>query len=171
MAAISNGFKLAWQAAAAETLQSQHQFIETGHLYIGICSLEKLVGRLAEPVEEDVAAEAAGVATALQELRLSSPLLRREIRQRIGKGGYRRPEGQRVSRSLAVKAAFVRANNLLPICPPVITSLHLLAALFHDERGLVGTWMGERGVNLQEAERKVLSIAAQMTPEPGDSGP
>ncbi len=171
MAAISNGFKLAWQAAAAETLQSQHQFIETGHLYIGICSLEKLVGRLVDPVEEDVAAEAAGVATALHELRLSSPLLRREIRQRIGKGGYTRPEGQRVSRSLAVKAAFVRANNLLPICPPVITSLHLLAALFHDERGLVGTWMGERGVNLQEAERKVLSIAAQMTPGPGKTGP
>jgi ATP-dependent Clp protease ATP-binding subunit ClpC len=171
MAAISNAFKLAWQTAAEEALQSQHQFIETGHLYIGICGLEKFSGRLAEPLDEDVAAEAAAVASALGELRLSPHLFRREIRRRVGKGGYARPEGQRVSRSLAVKAAFVRANNLLPISPPVITSLHLLAALFHDERGIVATLLGEQGVNLREAEQKVLSAAAQIKPRPGASGP
>ena len=94
MAAISNGFKMACQAAAAEALQSQHQFIETGHLYIGICSLEKFGGHLASAAEADIAVEAAAVASALRELRLSPDVLRREIRQRLDKGGYSRPEGQ-----------------------------------------------------------------------------
>jgi hypothetical protein len=45
MPAISHGFKLALQAAAAETFQSQHQFIETGHLYIRICRFARLEAR------------------------------------------------------------------------------------------------------------------------------
>ena len=171
MAAISNGFQVAWQAAAAETLQSQHQFIETGHLYIGICSLEKFRGRLTSPSEEDVAAEARAVASALQELRLSPDALRREIRQRLGSGGYSRPAGQRVSRSLAVKAAFVRADSLKPPGAPVVNSLHLLAALFHDERTIVATIMSEKGLNLREAEKKALATAVQLSPRPAETGP
>ena len=75
MAAISNGFKLAWEVAASETVQSQHQFIETAHLYIGICSLEKFVGHLADSIQEDVTAEAAAIASTLQELGLSPQLM------------------------------------------------------------------------------------------------
>jgi ATP-dependent Clp protease ATP-binding subunit ClpC len=171
MAAISNGFKLAWQAAAAETLQSQHQFIETGHLYIGICSLEKFVGPLADSVEEDVAVEAGAVKAALEVLQLSPQLLRREIRQRLGKGGYSRPEGQRVSRSLAVKAVFVRANNLVSKGSPVVTSLHLLAALLHDEEGIVATLLAEQRLSLLEAKQKVLSTAARIRLRPAETGP
>jgi len=171
MAAISNGFQVAWQAAAAETLQSQHQFIETGHLYIGICSLEKFRGRLTSPGEEDVAAEARAVASALQELRLSPDALRREIRQRLGSGGYSRPAGQRVSRSLAVKAAFVRADSLKPPGSLVINSLHLLAALFHDDRSIVATILSEKGLNLREAEKKALATAVQLSLRPAETGP
>ena len=171
MAAISNGFQVAWQAAAAETLQSQHQFIETGHLYIGIFSLEKFRGGLPPPGDENIAAEARAVASALQELRLSPESLRREIRQRLANGGYSRPAGQRVSRSLAVKAAFVRADNLRPPDSPVINSLHLLAALFHDERGIVATILSEKGLNLLEAEKKALATAAQLSPRPAETGP
>jgi ATP-dependent Clp protease ATP-binding subunit ClpC len=171
MAAISNGFKMACQAAAAEALQSQHQFIETGHLYIGICSLEKFGGHLASAAEADIAVEAAAVASALRELRLSPDVLRREIRQRLGKGGYSRPEGQKVSRSLAVKAAFVRASNLNAKGSPVITSLHLLAALFHDERGVVATFLSENGVDLREAEQKALATTARIGPGVAETGP
>ena len=171
MAAISKGFKLAWHIAAVETVQSQHQFIEPGHLYIGICSLEKFVGHRVDAVEADVAAEAAAVASVLQELRLSPRAMRREIRQRLGKGGYPRPEGERVSRSLAVKAAFIRAGNFLSDDSPVVTSLHSLAALFHDERGLVAEFLAERGVSLRDAEQRALAAAARIGPRPGETGP
>jgi ATP-dependent Clp protease ATP-binding subunit ClpC len=171
MAAISNGFKLAWQVAASEAVQSQHQFIETGHLYIGVCSLEKFVGQLADSIQEDVTAEAAAIASTLQELRLSPQVMRREIRRRLGKGDYARPEGQRVSRSLAVKAAFVRAGNLISNKSDVITSLYLLGALFHDERGIVATFLREKGVNLREAEQRALAAAAQISPRSAETRP
>ena len=171
MAAISNGFKVAWQAAAAEAFQSQHRFIETGHLYIGICSLEKFSGHFATAAEEDIAGEAAAVASVLRELRLLPDVLRREIRQRLGEGGYSRPEGQKVSRSLAVKAAFVRANNLNAKGSPVITSLHLLAALFHDERGVVATFLSENRVDLREAEQRALAAAVRLRPGAAETGP
>ena len=171
MAAISNGFKLAWQVAASETVQSQHQFIETGHLYIGICSLEKFVGHLADSIQEDVAAEAAAIASALQEMRLSPQVMRREIRRRLGKGGYVRPEGQRVSRSLAVKAAFVRAGNLISDKSDVTSSLYLLGALLHDEQGIVAAILSEKGVTLREAEERALATAARISPRPAEAGP
>jgi ATP-dependent Clp protease ATP-binding subunit ClpC len=171
MAEISNGFKLAWQVAASETVRSQHQFIETGHLYIGICSLEKFVGHLADSIQQDVTAEAAAIASTLQGLGLSPQVVRREIRRRLGKGGYARPEGQKVSRSLAVKAAFVRAGNLISDRSAVISGLYLLGALFHDEGGIVATYLGEQGVNLQEAEQRSLAAAARISSRPAETHP
>ena len=169
MAAISNGFRLAWQVAAAETARSQHQFIETGHICIGICSLEKYIGHLGQEIESEVIAEAAGITSTFQEMELSPLVLRREIRQRLGNGGYSRAEAEKVSRSVAVKAAFMRAEHLISNGSPVVNSLHLLAALLHDDEGTAAKFLTESGVNLRDAEKRVLSIAAGIHSRPADS--
>ena len=38
--------------------------------------------------------------------------------------------------------------------------MHLLAALLHDERGVVATFLSENGVELREAEQRALATAA-----------
>jgi ATP-dependent Clp protease ATP-binding subunit ClpC len=171
MASISRGLTLAWQVAAAEAVRSQHKFIETGHVYIGICSLEKYLGRREGTTEEDVAFEAASITSALQELRLSAAVLRREIRRRLGNGGYSRPEGEPVSRSLAAKAAFLRVENIIVTGSDIATSLHLLAALLHYEAGIVATLLSESGVSLPEAEQRILAAAGRFKGPEADSSP
>ncbi len=170
MAEISNGFRLAWQVAAAETVQSQHQFIETGHVYIGVCSLEKHVGHLGEAIEAEVIAESTAVASAFKEMKVSPVAFRRAIRERLGTGGYSRAESEKVSRSLAVKSAFIRAEQMISNNSPVVNSLHLLAALLHGDEGIVAKFLGELGVNLLDAERRILSTAAQINVRPADYG-
>jgi ATP-dependent Clp protease ATP-binding subunit ClpC len=170
MASMSHGLTLAWQIAAAEAVRSRHKFIETGHVYIGVCSLEKYAGSLEGAIEEEVAFEAGSVASALQELRLSPAALRREIRRRLGNGGYSRPEGEIVSRSLAAKAAFLRVENIIVRGSDLATSLHLLAALLHYESGIVATLLKESGVAVAEAEQRILAAAGRSNVrQPGAS--
>jgi ATP-dependent Clp protease ATP-binding subunit ClpC len=106
----------------------------------------------------------------LEELKLSPLVLRREIRQRLGNGGYSRAESEKVSRSLAVKAAFMRAEHMVSSESPVVSSLHLLAALLHNEEGIVAQFLSELGVNLRDAEERVASIARRTSARPAESG-
>ena len=40
---LSAGVQVAWQFAGAEAVQSRHELIEPMHLFIGVCSVEKLL--------------------------------------------------------------------------------------------------------------------------------
>ena len=43
MPTLSIGANIAWQIAAAEASAARFQFIEAEHIFIGICSIEKLL--------------------------------------------------------------------------------------------------------------------------------
>jgi hypothetical protein len=43
MSDISIGVDLAWRIAATEAALSRHELIEPEHLFIGLCSLEKML--------------------------------------------------------------------------------------------------------------------------------
>jgi ATP-dependent Clp protease ATP-binding subunit ClpA len=49
--------------------------------------------------------------------------------------------------------------------------MHLLAALLHDERGVVATFLSENGVELREAEQRALATAARISPGAAETGP
>ena len=40
---LSIGASLVWQMAAGEAVAAKHQYIEKEHIFIGICSLEKIL--------------------------------------------------------------------------------------------------------------------------------
>ena len=43
MPTLSIGANISWQIAEAEASAAQFQFIEAEHIFIGICSIEKLL--------------------------------------------------------------------------------------------------------------------------------
>jgi ATP-dependent Clp protease ATP-binding subunit ClpC len=130
---------LAWNAAAAEAAALNHSFLEREHLFIGLCSLDKLV-RFHERRKDLEPGE-------LASLRLESEVLldvfhaqaiapqdlRRRVRQRMEPGPSARADAS-IRRSRRTRNVFTQAEQLA--LPHHTTSLHLLAALF-DKPGTV----------------------------------
>ena len=163
---FSIGLTLAWQIAAGEAAAARWEFIEPVHLFIGLCSLEKV---LSPEVQKQIGIPADAVAaleaewTTLKGLfnqfHLEPTALRRELRERAGQGKFEHKE-KTIHRSPASRAAFERAEKLAAGAT-TITTLHLLAALLEDESSLVARALKEKGVDIA-----ALRAAALATPSP-----
>ena len=131
MSGLTPAAEAAWSVAAAEAGSAGHPRIERAHLLVGLLSLEKLVdsprGReLPAEVLEGLREERARLHDLLQRAGLEPRVLRRALRERLGRGrGV--PPGGVLSRSDSCKAAFQRAAELAG--PGSVACLHLLAAL------------------------------------------
>ena len=152
MASLSIGLDFVWQLAAAEAVYGQHEFIEPEHLFIGVCKLGNLSElddwndlQLSKTVSDALRAESEATAALFESFKLQRVGLYRELRQRKGLGDFSGRERTSVSRSTASKAIFTRALELAT--SPVITSLHLLAALLDDDAGSIATLLKETGAS------------------------
>ena len=159
---LSVGASLAWRLAAGETGAAKHQYIEKEHILIGICSLEKeLRGGDAEitpHARQLLEAEHDDIEDLLRAFELDSTPLRRQVRERLGKGDYRRSE-KVVHRSDACKRVFDRAGELAGASSE-ISCLHLLAAILEEPGGIIGGVLAEAGVQPAALRERALADAA-----------
>jgi ATP-dependent Clp protease ATP-binding subunit ClpC len=117
MVDLSPGANLAWQIAAMEAGAARFQFIETEHLFIGICRLEKVLklspedSGLNQQAYKALQSEQAILKDLTENLVLNMTQLRRKMRQKLGTGDYKHTE-KVIHRSDACRRTFNRANKL-----------------------------------------------------------
>jgi ATP-dependent Clp protease ATP-binding subunit ClpC len=155
MSEPSPGLAVAWRIAAGEAGAAGCGRIECAHLLMGLLSLDKAnpevlksLGLSAEQMSL-VAGEEAAIQSLLEPLALSTRVLRRDLRARV----KRRPARARgvMSRSVAAKAAFARAETLAAGAP--INSLHLMSALMRDPDPVISALSIAHGLGPQFADR------------------
>jgi ATP-dependent Clp protease ATP-binding subunit ClpA len=137
MARFSIGVELAWQAAAAEALAAGHEFIEPAHLFIGLCSIEKLLSpevkqelQAPEAVLAELRAEWDVLVTLFAGAGADPARLRRRVRQATGRGDFAEQGRGKISRSGASRGIFAQAVELAQQAGASAVALpHLLAAL------------------------------------------
>ncbi|MFA4829796.1 MAG: ATP-dependent Clp protease ATP-binding subunit [Thermodesulfovibrionales bacterium] len=136
MRELSIGAKIAWKIAAMEAEASKHQFIEAEHIFIGICSLGKVLVLSPEkaglnPQEfKALKDEYAILQDLMKELGLDMAQLRRRMRKQLGRGDYDHVE-KAIHRSEACKSKFDFAKSFVE-SDEEVTSLHLLAAIWEE---------------------------------------
>lgn len=136
---------MAWKIAAAEAVSARHARIEPAHLFIGILSLEKVMGaeELDGVDQEAVSSEAKVIAGAFDRLRLDARTLRRRLRRLVGIGDTVHG-GRPVSRSPECKRAFRRAKAL---AEGGISARALLAALLEQPQDVIRNALEEQSVS------------------------
>lgn len=161
------GANTAWQIAAYEAAAAKFQFIEKEHIFIGICSLEKVLSLGQEGSglsSQDFFAlqkEYDRLQALMKKLNLDMTQLRRRMRKILGIGDYKHSE-KVIHRSDSCKKVFARACEL-PSSSEAVSALHLLAALMEHpgDRILQALDLDENGLT---AMRKEL---ASVSPEQG----
>ena len=159
MSKLSNGCLIAWQIAGVEAEISQHQYIEKEHILIGILSIEKKIRYDAEragaQTGQELQLEHKGLVNVLGRFGIDAAILRRDIRQRMGKGNYR-PIEKMIHRSEACKEAFERGNQLAKNSRE-ITCLHLLAAILEEPANIIASALKFIGIELSALQ--ALAVA------------
>ena len=136
---LSIGANIAWQIAAYEAAAAKFQFIEEEHLFIGICSLEKILRLSPEDSglnPESVKAlqkENAEIQDLMEKSGLNTAHLRRGLRKKLGSGNYIHTKNV-VHRSESCKKVFKHAYELSSSNGQV-TCLHLLGAMLKEPGG------------------------------------
>lgn len=150
MPTLSIGANIAWQIAAGEASDARFQFIEAEHIFIGICSIEKLLMLSTEDsglnpraikslqAEHDVLKDLIG------RQGLNMTILRRTARKEAGAGSYKHTENV-IHRSPVCKMMFDRACAIA-FPSDEVACLHLLAAILEKPGSVVSHVLGAAGV-------------------------
>jgi len=165
MSRLSLGADLAWRFAAGEANGARHARIETGHLLIGLLSLEKLRKEQAgsfglnDAALAGIRSERAEIASLLAAFALDAGSLRRALRRGLGEG----PGGGSgaLSRSPACKAAFARAEELA--AGRGANALHLLVALLESPEPPAREALADQRVDLDKllVRARAFALAAE----------
>jgi len=165
MPSISIGLDFAWQIAAGEAAHGRHEFIEPEHLFIGVCKLGKLAQvedwskfELPPGAAASLKAEGDAITALCDQFRLDHVALYREARRRKGAGSFQQHAGGEMSRSPASRIVFTRAAEL-SAGSPIITALHLLAALSDEADSLVIALLKEKGVDSAAWQAAALALS------------
>jgi ATP-dependent Clp protease ATP-binding subunit ClpC len=177
--AISAGIKFAWQAAATEAGQSRHELIEPLHLFIGLCSVEKVFAgdlrqqlKIPQETMAELRAECDAFAHVFKKVGTDAAVLRRAARVALGKGGYAGEKRERISRSPASRAVFSMATELAKQRGASQAGLiQFFAALIADKSGPVKAFLAKHGINVGTLEAEVNAAPAvveraEHRPEP-----
>ena len=114
---LSIGANISWQIAAHEAAAAKFQFIEKEHLFIGICSLEKILklspddSGLNPDSLKTLQKENAEIQDLMEKLGLNTAHLRRRLRKKLGSGNYTHTKNV-VHRSESCKKVFKHAYEL-----------------------------------------------------------
>ena len=167
---LSPAAEAAWIVAAGEAATGGHERIEPAHLLIGLLSLGKLGesaerGGLAEGEAREVRQEQKVIARLLDGAGLEPTRLRREARERLGRGPRTGPPTSPLRRSLTTKALFAAAESLAGDAEAV-TGAHLLAALAEGVDPVTLGLLHEAGVDAAALRKAALDSAATPTGTP-----
>ena len=162
---LSIAANLAWQIAAGETAVANHQFIEKEHILIGICSLEKILilnleeSGLKAQDRQTVQAEHDVIEDMLRRFEFDSTQFRRQVRQGLGEGNYRKAE-KLIHRSGACRKVFNRADELAGSVKE-ISCLLLLAAMLEEPGRVINQVLNGAGVKPANLRECALAFATQ----------
>ena len=160
---LSIGSALAWQIAALEAGAAHHQYIDKEHVLIGILSLEKKIKYDLEKsgveAAQEIQVEYRSLLDLLGGFGIDPAKLRRDIRQRMGKGNYRHIE-KTIHRSEACKKVFERANELATNSKE-ITCLHFLAAILEEPGSIIVNALNLIGIEPSVLQALRVAFAEQ----------
>jgi ATP-dependent Clp protease ATP-binding subunit ClpC len=163
----SVGVYFTWLVAANEAMYSRHACIEPMHLFLGLCSLHKILegDELQEMQEIEQArpmleAERDLLIGIFQSLGLDQTILRRELRACLSGDSIDHQEGAVIHRSVQSRHVFTRAMEHARIrSSSVFGVMDLLIALLDEET--VASRLREKGVDisaLKEQAAKALGL-------------
>jgi ATP-dependent Clp protease ATP-binding subunit ClpC len=157
---------LSWQLAAQEAAISRYQFIEEGHLLIGICSLEKILARsgeanISQSIRGLLQVECDAVEDCLRDFKLDSRQLRREVRKRLGKGESQETN-KVIHRSHSCREIFERADTISTT--EEISCIHLLAALCEKPGKVISSVLDDAGIQSTELLIRTLARTGKFQP-------
>ena len=158
---LSIGANIAWQIAAHEAAAAKFQFIEKEHLFIGICSLEKILklspddSGLNPDSLKTLQKENAEIQDLMEKLGLNTAHLRRRLRKKLGSGNYTHTKNV-VHRSESCKKVFKHAYELSSSNEQV-TCLHLLGAMLKEPGGHIVHILQEADVTEDALLERILS--------------
>ncbi|MEI8348876.1 MAG: ATP-dependent Clp protease ATP-binding subunit [Candidatus Omnitrophota bacterium] len=163
MSEFSIGANLAWQIAASEAAEAKYQCIEKEHIFIGICSLEKVFS--VEQIKERLGVEVKNLEAeyhvlekAIKSLALDMAEMRRAARNALGAGNYERQE-KVIHRSPDCKSYFSRGQEL---GKGGLNVFSLLAAILEKPGEIISGIFKEFNVKPEHLKDKLLGCAADF---------
>lgn len=163
MTDLSIAVLTAWQIAAIETAAAKHQYIEGEQIFIGICSLEKILSSTKFNLNlnytnlQEIKNEHDSINRLFNNFKLNITSLRREIRKRFGQGNYKH-ENRVIHRSKKCKVFFDQAEILAQNYDE-ISCLHLLSALLENSKGTIKEILVDRKIIPEQVYKKALLYA------------
>jgi predicted nucleotide-binding protein len=143
---LSSGLIMAWRIAAQEAAIARCRYIEKEHIFIGICSLEKVspaqgqAGSVPAEILNELQMEQKDIEVVLGRFGLDETAVRRQIRKMTGQGDYQHTE-KVIHRSEECKQVFAKAENLTT--SNKVTVLHFLGALMENPGNIIVTALGQ----------------------------
>ena len=165
---LSIGANISWQIAAHEAAAAKFQFIEKEHLFIGICSLEKILklspddSGLNPDSLKTLQKENAEIQDLMEKLGLNTAHLRRRLRKKLGSGNYTHTKNV-VHRSESCKKVFKHAYELA-FSYEQVTCLHLLGAILKEPSGHIMHVLHEADVKEDALLERILSYISKKEP-------
>jgi len=169
VADISIGVNIAWQAAAAEMAQSRHAYIEPAHLFIGLCSLDKVLyfQGLDVPMQayQALGSEWGLLAGLLAGWHLDAAGLRRALRAQLGDGGVEPAKDGVAHRATSSREAFDRASEYARDAGATTLGVHHLFAALLEGDALIANVLRDKGADMGAMKREALD-SAKEPPKP-----
>lgn len=161
MPTLSIGANIAWQIAASEASAARFQFIEAEQIFIGICSLEKVLmlspedSGLNPRTIKALQMEHGALKDLMERQHLNMTQLRRMVRKEVDTGGYEHTENV-IHRSSACKMMFNRAFEIA-FPSDEASCLHLLAAILEKPGIAVSSALVKTGIGPDVFLKHVLA--------------
>lgn len=157
MKELSLGVHFAWQVAATEAGTLKNQYIEKEHIFIGICSLEKLFDdeNLDRELHDALIDEHNSIKDVLSSCKLNATELRRKVRERIGIGNYNHTE-KNVHRSEDCKQIFRRADELV-VLSKYTSCLYLFVAILESPGDTISGTLTESGIQPLALKERIMA--------------
>lgn len=167
---VSFAVEYAWRVAAEEALQAGSELIEPMHLLIGVCSIEKIFS-----LDQDSPLQLSGYALASMRFewqdfvtRLissgTSPSVLRSVARRslTPVPEVKISRSLKMSRSIASRAIFTRADALAKSAGSAVLGLvYLFAAMIEKEGAVCDLLLAEK-VDLAKLRASVMTAAKKM---------
>ena len=130
MLTYTDSIDLVWRIAAWEADWLNHEFIEREHVFDALCKSHEL---LQNNETKKIKVQLMPILDVLQACDIDPKELRRRVRGYVGKGEYKRAEGEVIHRSEECKRYFARAAETARADgDAVVAPLHLMKTLLLD---------------------------------------
>jgi len=161
MKVLSVGVGLAWHLAAMEAGETNHQYVEKEHLFIGILSLKKMFmlyrnKQNSSEVFQALESEYNALKEIFREFNIEQTEIRRHIRKMLPKGDFKHIS-KTIHRSFECKEIFNRANKLAEFTDE-ISCLHLLSAILEKPGSNISKVIKDIGIEIRELQNELAKI-------------